>query len=87
MRGRNDRRIEDAGIGNIANDLAYLLEDAVNRRAINGLGLGAMHAEHFFQALDVTVGFVEVRGQTGLQLGVAGLLDKATQRFKICFSA
>src|SRR5205807_1713203 len=57
----DQRRIEHRLVGDFARCLVGLLDDAVDRGAIDRLYLRTVHLEHFLQALDVLLGLFEVR--------------------------
>ena len=65
----------------LAGDLLGFLDDAVDRRAIDRLGLGAVHLEHLLQPLHVVLGLVEMGLEALLELRVGRLLDHLRQRF------
>ena len=70
LRRRDQRRIEHRLVGDLAGDLVGFLDDPVDRRAGNGLGLLAQQLEDLLQPRDLAFGLAQVRLEAGL--GAAG---------------
>ena len=79
LRGGDQGGVHDLRIVDVAGDLFGFLDDAVDRRAIDGLGLDVMQLEHLLEPLDVALGFLQVLLEALLQCGVACLADHLRQ--------
>src|SRR5215207_3578078 len=81
LRGIDQGRVQHGLVGDLACDLVGFLDDAVDRRAIDRLHLGAVHAEYLLEALHMRPGFVEMGQKALLELLVGGLFGHFWQRF------
>ena len=68
LTGGDERGVQHLLVGDLAGDLVALLQDAVDRRAVDALDLDAVLAEHLLQADDVALGLRQMRLEQPLQL-------------------
>lgn len=81
LRRGNDGSVTHRFVGAIAHDFLGFAQYAVHSFAGDGLGLKPVHFKNLFEALDLTLGFLEVILERGLQLRIRRLLDHARQVF------
>ena len=80
LRRGDQGRVQNLLVGNVAADFIGFLENTVDGRAIDCLGLDAMQFEDLFDALDVTRGLAKVFLEAGLQLRIGCLVDHLRKR-------
>jgi hypothetical protein len=79
LRRSDEGGIEDTLVIDFASNLVSFLQNAVDRRAVDGLGLYAMHLEDLLQTFDLPFGFDKMTLEAGLQCRVRRLLDHLRQ--------
>ena len=83
----DESSIENRFFLDLAGDFIGFLEDAVDRRTIDALGLLARQLKNLFQALYVILCLAQVSLETLLELRIAGFSTISGKAFTICFSA
>src|SRR5215470_670882 len=85
LRGGDQRRVEHLLVLDLAGHLLGFLDDAVDGRAVDRLGVDAVHAENFLDAGDVILGLLEVALERLLEQRFVRLLDHVGQRLHDLF--
>ena len=80
LRTRHDGGVEHGLVVDLARDRVGFLDQAVDRRAVRRLGFLAEFLEDLLQAIDLGIGFFEMRFEAGGEITVGGLLDHLRQR-------
>ena len=87
LRGVDQRGIQHRLVLDLAGDFLGFLDDAVDRRAIDRLGLDAMHLEHLLQPLDVDLVSSRWVRKPCFSCASVALSAIFGSAFKSCFSA
>src|SRR5258708_880544 len=74
LRSVDQCRIEHGLVGDFARTFVGFLDDAVDRRTVDRLDLGAVHLEHLLEALNMGFGFVEMGQKPLLNMPLCVLL-------------
>lgn len=80
LRGCDQGGVENVLVVDVAADFIGFLENAVDSRTVDRLGLHAMQFEHLLDPLDMAFGLAEVLLQAGFQLRIGSLVDHLRQR-------
>src|SRR5262249_10898714 len=81
LRGSNERRVEHGLVLDFAGNILGLFDDAIDRRAVDALGLLPEQIEYLIKPFYVIFGFAQVGLKSLFELRITRLLDHFRQRF------
>src|SRR5437588_696941 len=82
LRARDDRRIEHSLVSYLAGYFFGFLDQTINGRALGTARLLLELQKHLVQPLDLLIGLLEMRLQTGREIAVGRLIDHLRQRLR-----